>query len=177
MWYNYTMEDLVQRALDFATEAHKGQVRKYTGEPYIVHPVEVMEIVRTVTSDPEILSAALLHDVVEDTSFSIDDIWREFGERVARLVSELTDVSGPEDGNRRTRKEIDRKRLARASSDAQTVKLADLINNSDSIIQYDQGFAKIYMQEKLRLMVVLTRGDSTLFNRALKIIEDYHGSR
>ena len=95
------MKDLVKRAAEFATSAHEGQVRKYTGVPYIVHPIEVMEIVKTVDHDDEMLAAALLHDVVEDCGVTIEDIVKEFGSDVASLVSALTDVSKPEDGNRR----------------------------------------------------------------------------
>ena len=65
------MTDLVKKALEFASNAHNGQTRKYTGEPYIVHPIEVMELVREVIDDPEVLAAALLHDVVEDCPVSI----------------------------------------------------------------------------------------------------------
>ena len=68
------MSDIIQKALLFATEAHGKQVRKYTGEPYIVHPVEVMSIVKSVVSDEEVLAAALLHDVVEDTPAVVADI-------------------------------------------------------------------------------------------------------
>ena len=89
------MSRLVEKALQFATAAHEGQVRKYTGEPYINHPVEVMRIVKTVSDDPAMHAAALLHDVVEDTDVTIEDIVREFGDDVAQLVDDLTDVSKP----------------------------------------------------------------------------------
>jgi (p)ppGpp synthase/HD superfamily hydrolase len=171
------MSDLVQKAKDFATLAHKGQVRKYTGVPYIVHPVEVMEIVRTVKHDDTMLAAAMLHDVVEDTDCTLDDIRAEFGEDVASLVADLTDVSKLEDGNRETRKAKDRGHSAGASPSAQTVKLADLISNSLDIVKHDPAFAKIYMAEKLLLLGVLTRGNTTLFVRALKLVVDYHESR
>jgi (p)ppGpp synthase/HD superfamily hydrolase len=171
------MEDLVQRAAEFATAAHEGQIRKYTGEPYIVHPIEVMEIVRTVCEDPAVLAAALLHDTVEDCDVTIEDIQGCFGDRVASLVDQLTDQSKPEDGNRRVRKEIDRKHLAGACAEAQTVKLADLISNSDSILEHDRSFSRLYMKEKLLLLGVLIRGDSTLLVRALRIVADYHENR
>ena len=69
------MMKIVERAREFATQAHEGQVRKYTGVPYIVHPIEVMEIVCTVEHDDAMLAAALLHDVVEDTEHTIDEGW------------------------------------------------------------------------------------------------------
>ena len=82
---------LVNEAIIFATEAHSGQVRKGTNLPYIVHPVEAMAIVATMTEDPEILAGAVLHDVVEDTSFSMEDIREKFGERVAKFVAADTE--------------------------------------------------------------------------------------
>ena len=112
------MDVMVQRAIWFATQAHAGQTRKYTGEPYINHPVEVMQIVNTVTDDPEVLAAAILHDVVEDTPATITNIRIGFTPRVAELVSDLTDVSKPEDGNRAVRKELDRQHSAQASPEA-----------------------------------------------------------
>jgi (p)ppGpp synthase/HD superfamily hydrolase len=171
------MSDLVQKAKEFATCAHEGQVRKYTGAPYIVHPVEVMEIVKTVKHDDTMLAAALLHDVVEDTKYTLDDIRAEFGEDVASLVEYLTDVSKLEDGNRETRKAKDREHSAGASASAQTVKLADLISNSLDIVKHDPNFAKIYMLEKFLLLGVLTHGDKILFRRALKLVVDYYENR
>ncbi len=164
------MSRLVEKALQFATMAHEGQVRKYTGEPYINHPVEVMGIVKTVSDDPAMHAAALLHDVVEDTDFTIEDIVREFGDDVARLVDDLTDVSKPEDGNRKTRKALDRAHSAMASARAQTVKLADLISNGKDIIQHDRHFGKVFLAEKDLLLEVLTKGDRKLHAIASEIV-------
>jgi len=168
------MHIMVQRAIWFATQAHAGQTRKYTGEPYVNHPVEVMQLVSTVTDDPEILAAAVLHDVVEDTPATIMNIKIGFNRRVAELVDDLTDVSKPEDGNRALRKELDRQHTAKASPDAQTVKLADLISNSLSIIEEDPNFAKVYMKEKALLLEVLTKGNPHLFSFAANIVENYY---
>lgn len=166
--------NIVGRALDFATRAHGDQKRKYTGEAYTVHLVEVMNIVRPVSRDDEMLAAALLHDTVEDTATTVDDIKAEFGDRVAKLVSELTDVSKPEDGNRATRKAMDRAKLAGVSADAQTIKLADLISNSRSIVKHDPSFAKVYMDEKRQLLAVLTKGNSLLRAEAQNIVDSYY---
>jgi (p)ppGpp synthase/HD superfamily hydrolase len=165
---------LVQRAILFATEAHQGQTRKYTGEPYIVHPLEVMEIVKTVPHTPEMLAAAVLHDVVEDTDVTLSDIWNEFGYKVRQLVADLTDVSVPSDGNRKARKHLDLIHTAKALPQSKTVKLADLISNSKSITEHDPKFAKVYMKEKAALLKVLTEGDPTLYARAKKIVDDYY---
>ena len=171
------MTDLVQKAKEFATQAHEGQVRKYTGVPYIVHPIEVMEIVSTVEHDDAMLAAALLHDVVEDTVHTIEDIQQEFGDDVAALVADLTDVSKLEDGNRRARKAKDRAHSGAASDRAQTIKLADLISNSTDIVKNDPTFAKLYTREKLLLLGVLTRGNNILLARALRLVADYYESR
>ena len=161
---------LILKALQYATKAHEGQVRKYSGEPYIVHPIEVMEIVKTVEHDDAMLAAALLHDVVEDTDVTIEEIEASFGADVAALVSDLTDVSKPEDGNRKLRKAMDRAHSAKSSARAQTVKLADLISNSSDILENDPSFAKVYLHEKELLLDVLTLGDRSLHARAASFI-------
>jgi len=167
------MENVVAKALDFATKAHGDQVRKYTGEPYTNHLVEVMNIVRTVKSDDSMLAAALLHDTIEDTSVTEADVKKEFGDRIAQLVVELTDISKPEDGNRATRKAMDRDKLAKVSDDAQTIKLADLISNGKDIAVNDPNFAKVFLNEKRQLLEVLDRGDPALMKQAKNILDTY----
>lgn len=159
---------LEHRARLFATAAHAavGQLRKYTFEPYIVHPAEVAEIVRSVPHTEAQLAAAWLHDVVEDTGVTIELIREEFGSQVSDLVGWLTDVSRPDHGNRAQRKAIDRAHTAQAPAQAQTVKLADLISNTRSIVAHDPKFAVTYLQEKRLLLEVLTRGDPGLLARA-----------
>ena len=157
---------MLDEVLEFATAAHGDQKRKYTGEPYITHPIAVAEIVKTVPHTQEMIAAALLHDVVEDTHVTLDQIEDNFGEKVAELVSWLTDISRPEDGNRRFRKSLDRDHSANAPAEAQTIKLADLIHNTESIEKNDPGFYTVYKQEKIELLKVLTKGDPTLLVRA-----------
>lgn len=155
----------VERARIFATAAHAAvdQRRKYTNEPYIVHPTEVAAIVAGVPgATPEMIAAAWLHDVVEDTQVTEQVIREEFGDAVADIVMWLTDVSRPEDGNRARRKAIDRAHTAQAPAEAQTVKLADLISNTKTITAYDPEFARVYLEEKRQLLEVLTRGDAGL---------------
>jgi (p)ppGpp synthase/HD superfamily hydrolase len=163
---------IVEKARTFALAAHSAvrQLRKYTGEPYIVHPTEVAAIVSTVSHTPEMLAAAWLHDVVEDTGVTNEVIRQEFGSEVAELVEWLTDVSTPEDGNRSYRKAIDRAHSALAPAEAQTVKLADLISNSRSIIQHDPKFAVTYLEEKRQLLAVMNKGDATLMAEARRYI-------
>jgi (p)ppGpp synthase/HD superfamily hydrolase len=168
--------DQVEKARLFATAAHAvGQRRKYTGEPYIVHPQAVAEIVRGVQHTPEMIAAALLHDVVEDTGVSIDLVEGEFGKEVASLVFWLTDISKPEDGNRKVRKAIDRAHTAKAPAAAQTIKVADLIDNSRSIFAHDPDFARTYLHEKELLLDVLTRADPALVKMAKAQLEEYTG--
>ena len=161
---------MVERARVFATAAHAavGQVRKYTFEPYIVHPAEVASIVRSVPHTDEMVAAAWLHDTVEDTDVTIEDVRAEFGDKVAELVGWLTDVSKPEDGNRAVRKAMDRAHSAAAPAEAQTVKLADLIANTRSIMKHDVAFAKTYLEEKRLMLEVMDKGDATLLAIARK---------
>lgn len=165
---------LVERAYLFAKAAHEsvGQVRKYSNEPYIVHPAEVAELVRTVPHTDVMIAASLLHDVVEDTSATIDEVQLEFGNEVASLVGMLTDVSKPSDGNRAVRKQLDREHSAQASPAAKTIKLADLISNSRSIVAHDLNFARIYLAEKALLLEVLKEGDQTLWDLANRLLNE-----
>ena len=95
---------IINKAKMLAGKAHEGQTRKYTGLPYIVHPIEVATIVQTVEHTDDMIAAALLHDVVEDCDYTVADIAKEVSPAVAKLVDGLTDVSKPEDGNRKARK-------------------------------------------------------------------------
>lgn len=162
------MMNTVERAKVFATAAHAavGQTRKYTGEPYVVHPMEVASLVESVGGTEAMVAAALLHDVLEDTGVTVDVLEELFGSEVADLVLWLTDVSKPDDGNRSTRKALDRQHSAAAPAAAQTVKVADLISNTRSIVAHDPGFAKVYLEEKRLLLDVLTRADPTLLTMA-----------
>jgi (p)ppGpp synthase/HD superfamily hydrolase len=164
--------EMVERARVFATAAHAavGQVRKYTFEPYIVHPAEVAKIVKDAGGTEAMVAAAWLHDTVEDTGVTIETIRAEFGVEVAELVGWLTDVSRPEHGNRAHRKALDRAHSAAAPAEAQTVKLADLIANTRSIMAHDVAFAKTYLEEKRLLLEVMTKGDPALMAEARKYI-------
>lgn len=164
------MTDLISEALIFAARAHEGQKRKYSGIPYIFHPISVSRIVWEVNTDEEVVAAALLHDTMEDTETTYQDIYANFGERVADLVLDVTDVSTPEDGNRAKRKDIDREHLRRASPDGQTIKLADLIDNTKTIVRFDPDFARVYLREKMDLLQVLNKGNMRLWEEALSLV-------
>ncbi len=170
---------LRKKARDFAAAAHAAidHRRKYTGEPYIVHPEEVAELVASIGGDEAMIAAAYLHDTVEDTEVTIEEILKEFGPDVAELVEMLTDVSRPEDGNRAKRKALDLAHSAQASPRAKTVKLADLISNARDIARHDPHFAKVYFWEKERLLEVLKEGDVQLYEMATELVKEYRRQR
>jgi (p)ppGpp synthase/HD superfamily hydrolase len=159
-----------ERAKAFCIAAHcaVGQKRKYTGEDYYHHPFEVADLVLAHAAhiSDAMLIAAVLHDVVEDTQVPLSVIDEQFGPIVAAYVEQLTDVSKPEDGNRRARKAIDRAHTAAASPAAKTIKLADLISNTRSIVERDPKFAATYLKEKRLLLQVLREGDPALYKIA-----------
>jgi (p)ppGpp synthase/HD superfamily hydrolase len=159
---------------DFALYAHAQllQRRKYDGSPYIVHPVRVWLLLKEYNiTDPDILDAALLHDVFEDCDVPGKLIANMFGKNTEQLVGWLTDISCPEDGNRNVRKQIDREFIAKAPQEAKTIKVADLIDNTQSIVTENINFAKIYIPEKKLLLDVLKEADDRLLNRAWQCIE------
>jgi len=160
--------NIVDKAYVFALAAHAavGQRRKYTNEPYIVHPVEVAGILKKIPHTDDMLAAAYLHDTLEDTGVTYGDLNEVFGTTVADMVLWLTDVSRPEDGNRATRKALDRQHIAAAPGDVQTIKVADLMSNTRSIAAYDVEFARVYLVEKNDLLKVLVRADPILLRQA-----------
>ena len=116
---------LLDRAIVFAVRAHAGTERRGKGFPYIVHPMEAVEIVATMTRDQELLAAAALHDTVEDTDTTVEQIREEFGDRIASLVASESDtmqegVSEEDSWHARKQAAIDR--LAAASHDASVIK-------------------------------------------------------
>lgn len=128
--------DLVDKAIVFATQAHKGTERRGKGFPYIIHPLEAMAIVATITNDPDLLAAAVLHDTIEDTEVTYDDIKREFGERIVNLVAKETDVRTAPDGRKLTwqeRKQRDMDNLRASSHDVKVVALGDKLSNMRAI--------------------------------------------
>jgi len=168
-------QGLIDYACRYANKAHGKQLRKYTNEPYIVHPIEVAQIVASRTMDCNMICAALLHDTIEDTDVTYDILIKDgFSPSTANLVQELTEKSVPSDGNRAKRKQIDLEYLATVSAQAQTIKLADLISNTSSICAYDKKFAVVYMREKQLLLEVLTKGDKVLLQRAKDIVDNYY---
>jgi (p)ppGpp synthase/HD superfamily hydrolase len=164
---------LIQEALMLAIRAHDGQRRKYTGEPYSMHPIGVSKIIETVEHTPEMIAAALLHDVVEDTPVTFREIKDTFGTTVAEYVHYCTNVSEKEDGNRAFRKKMDADHFALGPAESQTIKVADLIHNSQTIIPHDQKFFhKAYKYEKQYMMDVLTKADPILKGQAQSMLDE-----
>ena len=137
----YIDSELLDRAIVFAVQAHHNTERRGKGFPYIVHPMEAVEIVATMTTDQELLAAAALHDTVEDTDVTVEQLREAFGERVAELVHAESDqldgqvftgaANEAETWHQRKQAAIDR--LAAASHDAKIVAMGDKLSNMRAI--------------------------------------------
>lgn len=138
----YLNTELLDRAIIFAVKAHANTERRGKGYPYIVHPLEAVEIVATMTADQELLAAAVLHDTVEDTEVTVEQLKAEFGERVASLVADESDVMPEgmtEEDSWHQRKQAAIDRLSKASHDAKMVALGDKLSNMRAIARdYDE---------------------------------------
>lgn len=157
-------------AMVYARMVHRDQRRKYTGNPYADHLAEVAGIVATVAdsiTDPlidgvyidDVIGAAWLHDCIEDQGVQHSDLVLHFGEQMAMGVLLLSDL---ETGNRAERKAASRARLAESPGWVQSIKCADLISNTSSIVRHDPKFAVTYLEEKRLLLDVLTKADKRL---------------
>ncbi len=167
--------DVVAFAKSFATDRHTGQVRKYTGAPYITHPAAVARYVRMVGGSAEMIAAAWMHDLIEDTGTTRHDIADRFGQQISWMVFDLTDRSlyAMDQLPRRERKRLDADALSRCSGDVQTVKMADLLDNSRSIIAFDPKFAKVYIREAEYLVEVLIRAEQRITSAVKSVISYY----
>lgn len=156
--------ELAIKALAMAKQWHINQKRKYTGNPYFDHLCEVAGLVSPFYGNsPEIISICLLHDVLEDTPLTELDLRTEFNEFICDGVLLLTD---PTHGNRAERKKKSRDILRSAPDYIQTIKVADLISNTGSIVTHDPDFAKVYLEEKRLLLNVLTKANPILLQMA-----------
>lgn len=158
--------DLLFDALHLAHGAHRGQTRKYTGEPYIHHPVAVASIVADIGAPDWLIAAAYLHDVVEDTDTTLDDLWRQGIKNTSTIEAVDYMTERPHEGNRATRKAAECERLAQGTAWQQTFKLADMIDNTRSIGERDPKFAAVYLAEKEALVNALTLAAPVLRGRA-----------
>jgi (p)ppGpp synthase/HD superfamily hydrolase len=159
---------------EFATRAHRGQLRKYTDQPYIVHPIEVERLVTLAHGSMAMRAAALLHDVIEDTEVTssellaflhrVPDVSPQEARLIHRFVIDLTDVytkaNFPE-LNRRQRKTLEAERLGEIDEAAKLIKFCDMYDNTRTISQ-DPGFAKVYLREKQMILDSMGLQDSGL---------------
>ena len=177
------MEDILRQIAVFADNAHGEQVRKYAPERYIAHPIRVMKSCMRYTTDVSVLSAALLHDVLEDTPVS-KEAMKDFlltlmspplVEKTISLVIELTDVyvkSSYPALNRRQRKNKELDRLEKTSPHSQTIKYADIIDNTMEIVAQDPDFAKVYLYECRAILRKLKKGNMDLYNEAVRTVDE-----
>jgi (p)ppGpp synthase/HD superfamily hydrolase len=183
MFFVMPMNPTLEKVKRFAEKAHGEQRRKYSDERYISHPIRVMEMCMQYTDDDCMLAAALLHDVLEDTSvnekemrtFLNEVMSPEAAERTLEMVVELTDIYTKKKYpglNRRARKSKEAERLSKVSGDAQTIKYADIIDNATNIFVHDPDFAIVFIQEGRGVLKRMLQGDPELYDRALKVVED-----
>lgn len=175
-----TLEEKENIVIEFATVAHESQKRKYTGEPYITHPIAVAKLVMSHGGDHNQGLAAILHDVVEDTPVDLIDIYRYLlnsgfsvsdSEDITNMVDDLTDEYTKENYpqyNRAERKSLEAKRLGEVSSRSQLIKACDMIDNTSSIVGNDPSFAKVYIKEKKALAQMLTKIPVYLYRELLE---------
>ncbi len=161
------------KLFDFVKEKHGKQKRKYTNEPYYNHLYNVAKIVSEY--EPDCIEIAICNDLFEDTNCGFNELYKKLVELeydahtsyiICARVQELTDKFIKEEYpylNRTKRKEEECKRLSKISYKAQSVKYADLIDNTSSICQHDKDFAKIYLKEKEQILAVMNIGNQDLF--------------
>jgi (p)ppGpp synthase/HD superfamily hydrolase len=161
--------DIAYKAMVFARDVHKEQRRKYTHNPYFEHLAEVVGISLSVFNPDfgitidEWQAIGWLHDCMEDCGIHFRELEEKFSYLIARAVELLSDLA---EGNRETRKKISRERLSGCDAYVQTIKVADLISNTGSIVYHDPKFAKVYLEEKRLLLDVLTKADKRLIEIA-----------
>lgn len=163
-----TQKSLEESGRDFAIRAHSAQVRKYTNEPYWKH-LEEVAILSGFPEHSAHYDIAWLHDVLEDTEITYEQLVYEQGEYVAKGVLILSDLN--KEGNRAHRKNLYKAQLSGAMPYIQTIKCADLISNISTIVQYDSNFAKVYLKEKRELLEVLIYAEPSILLMAHKMLD------
>jgi guanosine-3',5'-bis(diphosphate) 3'-pyrophosphohydrolase len=165
---------LIAKALDFATERHEGQFRKLgigpkgeeLTEPYVEHVKRVSDMVKRAGFDHHVQAAALLHDTVEDTPTSHEEILKHFGPQVHQMVHDLTDVPPTPGLNRAKRHQMNVERLSKAGYDTQSIKYADTIDNAPSLKQVKPDFYPLFVKEKTHLLAHMNNGHPELYKKA-----------
>jgi len=168
------MEPLVRKAHEFAEKAHAGVFRQYTGEPYVEHVKRVAASVAALGFGPEVVAAAVLHDVIEDCEVSEAELAAEFSPKVAALVAEVSNPKIPKaPGNRPFRKAAEKAHLAGASYEGASIKLADMIDNSSNLAEHDPAFAQVYLSEMVSRAALVAHGHPELVARLQKNLQKY----
>lgn len=166
---------LAFRAMELARKVHAFQVRKYTDNPYVDHLAEVAGIAMSVgwhnaeIHPDKLLAVCWLHDCVEDQGVNPNELGDLFGLDVMAGVVMLSDV---EEGNRAERKAASRRRLHASPGWVQTIKVADMMSNTSSIVKHDPKFAKLYLEEKRLMLAALDKADPHL--RAMAVHQLHH---
>lgn len=130
------MTNILDRAIVFATNAHEGQFRKGTKIPYILHPLEAAAIVGTMTTDEDVIAAAALHDVVEDTDTTVEEVIQQFGERIGSFVAAESENKRKElsaESTWKLRKQETLDHLKTASVEVKMIALGDKLSNMRAI--------------------------------------------
>lgn len=170
------------KLLEFVKEQHGDQIRKYVGTPYWTHTYEVAEIVSEFVDGT--IEIAFCHDLLEDTDCTqglllseLLEIGYEYEEAMDIVVGvvELTDVFTHEaypQFNRKTRKELEAERLSKISVKAQSIKYADLIHNTGSIVEFDKDFAVTYLKEKKYMLNKMRLGNIDLLAKCFHTLQN-----
>jgi (p)ppGpp synthase/HD superfamily hydrolase len=156
---------LVVSAHAFATKAHAGVSRRWTGEPYIEHCERVAASLAALGFGPDVIGAALLHDVIEDTDCTAAELASAFGATVAALVLEVTKPEKVPGEAASARKAAVRAHLAASSYEGASIKLADMADNSNNVAEHDPVFAAGYLAEMRQKVWVLGHGHPALLAR------------
>lgn len=174
--------NIVEKAKQWVHAAHDsiGQKRKYSGENYWVHTDRVANVLKEAGESEEVQAAGHLHDDLEDvadknSNYNEDAMRREFGDVITNLVLEVTNVYTKENYpnlNRAERKRLEHKRLSQISKEAKSIKLADIADNVEGVVDNDFGFGKVFVFEKSQLLVYLRDGNETLYKKATKVVAD-----
>lgn len=165
-WLNPEMNQVIQ----FGQQKHAGQVRKFSGQPYFTHPSQVAEIVKQFSKDPEIIAAAYLHDTLEDTETTYDEIAVSFSTRVADLVQELTSVK--EDSQKLGKAVYLSQKLNQMSPEALLIKLADRLDNVSDLGTTSESFSEKYKKETRYILENLRRPLDASHSAIIKQIWD-----
>ena len=171
----------LRKARVFAEDAHQGQIRKFEGGPYLAHPIRVaLAVLMHSGTTEDMVVAALLHDTVEDTSVTPEEIQAKFGENVSNLVCELTNSTKRLRVSWEVIKRIDRERLAQCSDQAKVIKMVDRIDNLRSCGEASREWRVQYAKESLRLVTVIGEADLQLGEElaevaTLMLLEKHNG--